>query len=345
MNKQFRWKTALKVAAAGLVGWLLLRFLFPVLLPFVLGLLPALAADKAADRLHSRLRCSRRAAAVVCVGLIYISFFLSLWLLGSILFRELESFFRTLPSKAGAWTEPLNRLKQTLLQLSSRFPDGIGAALEQGVQDFFRSGAGLGGKLYDKVFSFVSAALKKLPDIALFAFTTLLSGFFLAADLPQLQKTWRAKIPAPWQEQCRLGAEKLKSTLLCWLKAQGKLMLITFLALTAGFLILRLDYPLLFGSAIALIDALPVLGSGAVLIPWSLLQFLAGNTFCGVGLLCIYGATALLRTAMEPKLLGNQLGLDPLLTLLSLYAGYRFFGIGGMILLPIGAMFVKQVLN
>ena len=122
-------------------------------------------------------------------------------------------------------------------------------------------------------------------------------------------------------------------------------MLITFLVLTAGFLILGLDYPLLFGSTIALIDALPVLGSGAVLIPWSLLQFLGGNTFCGVGLLCVYGAAALIRAAMEPRLLGKQMGMNPLLTLLALYAGYRFFGIGGMIFFPMGAMFLKQVLN
>lgn len=345
MSRSFPWQRALKLSAALGLGALLLRVFGPVLLPFAIGLLPAIAADKAAARLQSRLRSPRPVTAAVCVGLLYILFFLAVWLIGSILFRELEEFFRALPTLAGALTEPVHRLEQGLLRLASRFPDGIGAALEQWTREFFRSGAGVGAKLYDKVFSLASAFLRKAPDIALFSLTALLSGFFLAAELPDLQTLWKKKAPSAWQEKLQLALKKLKGTLFCWLKAQSKLMLVTFLVLTAGFLILGLDYPLLFGSAIALIDALPVLGSGLILIPWSMVQFLAGNTFCGVGLLCIYGASALIRTALEPKLLGKQMGLDPLLTLLALYAGYHFFGIFGMILFPMGAMFIKQVLN
>lgn len=345
MSKQLSRKTLLKLSAAIAAGALALRFLGPVLLPFALGLLPAKIADKAADRLQSRLHGHRTAAAAVCVGLFYLLFFLTLWLLGSILLRELESFFRALPTLAGSLAEPVARLKQQLLRLAARFPDGIGAALEQGILDFFRNGAGLGSKLYDRAFSLASGLLRKAPDIALFSLTALLSGFFLAAELPQLRRRWEQKLPARWKETWQLVCQKLKGTLFCWLKAQGMLMLVTFLVLTAGFLILGIDYPLLFGCAIALIDALPVLGSGLVLIPWSLVQFLAGNTFWGVGLLCIYGTAALLRTALEPKLLGRQMGLDPLLTLLALYAGYRFFGIWGMILFPMGAMFCKQILK
>lgn len=345
MSKQNRWQVVLRVAAAAAGAWLFLRFLGPVLLPFAIGFLPASAADKAATRLQSRIRSPRPVTAAICVGLIYIVFFLLVWLLGSILFRELEEFFRGLPAMAGALAEPVHRLEQSLLRLASRFPDGIGAALEQGVQNFFRSGAGLGSKLYDKAFSIATDFLRKAPDIALFSLTTLLSGFFLAAEFPDLKRLWEKKAPAAWQEKWQLILEKLKGTIFCWFKAQGKLMLITFLVLTAGFLILGLEYPLLFSSVIALIDALPVLGSGIILIPWSLLQFVGGNTFCGVGLLCVYGAAALIRTAMEPRLLGKQMGLDPLLTLLALYMGYRFFGILGMILFPMGAMFIKQVLN
>lgn len=345
MSKQIPWPIILKITAILALSWLLLRFLWPVLLPFALGLIPAKAAERAIARLQSRLTMPRWAAVLLCVGLFYLLFFLLLWMLSSLLFRELEGFFHALPALAGSLTGPVHRLEAALLRLASRFPDGIGAALEQWTVEFFRSGAGLGTKLYDNVFALASALLRKMPDIALFFLTALLSGFMLAAELPQLQALWRKKAPKLWQEKWQLVLDKLKGTLLGWIKAQGKLMLITFLVLTAGFLILGLDYPLLFGSAIALIDALPVLGSGLILIPWSLLQFLAGNTFRGVGLLCVYGAAALIRTAMEPRLLGRQMGLDPLLTLLALYAGYHFFGILGMILFPMGAMFIKQVLN
>lgn len=345
MTSKKPWQTALRLAGVLLGGFLFFRFLAPVLLPFALGLLPAKAANTTVERLQQRTGMPRWLAACLCVGLIYILFFLAVFLLGKLLFSELEQFFRSLPALAGALAQPLHRLEQSMLRLASRFPDGIGAALEQWTKEFFRSGAGMGQKLYEQVFSLVSSILKMAPDIALFSLTALLSGFMLSSELPRLKALAEKKLPKAWQKTWRNVPEKLKGTLFCWLKAQGKLMLITFLVLTGGFLILGVSSPVLFGLAIALVDALPVLGSGLVLIPWSMVQFLAGDTFLGVGLLCVYAAAALIRTAMEPRLLGKQMGLDPLLTLLSLYAGYRFFGIWGMIVFPMGAMFAKQILN
>lgn len=339
------WRTILQTVAILGIGYVFLRVLGPVLLPFGLGLIPAVAAARATDRLQSHIRAPRWLTACLCTGIIYIVCFLVLFLTGRILYQELEGFFRSLPTLAGTLTEPVHRLEQSLLRLASRFPDGIGAALEQWTREFFRSGAGLGEKLYSKVFSFAYSTLRKMPDLAMFLATTLLSGFMLAAELPQLRALAERKLPKKWQDIWKMLLEKLKGTVFCYLKAQGKLMFVTFLVLTAGFLVLAIEYPLLLSLCVTLVDALPVLGSGLILIPWSLLQFLAGDTFRGVGLLCVYGASALLRTALEPRLLGKQMGLDPLLTLFSLYAGYRFFGIWGMILLPMAAMFLKQILH
>jgi len=221
----------------------------------------------------------------------------------------------------------------------------VGQALRQGISDFFRSGAGLADKAYDWVFRFVSDVLKKVPDLALFLLTAVLSGFMLASELPELKSLWRKKAPPLWQSRAKSVLHRLKTTLGGWLQAQLKLMLISALILTTGFLILGVDYPLLFGMGIALIDALPVLGSGMVLIPWGLFVFLQGKSFLGTGLLCLYGAAALSRTALEPRLLGKQMGLDPLLTLVALYGGYRFLGIAGMLLFPIAAMLLKQFWN
>lgn len=90
---------------------------------------------------------------------------------------------------------------------------------------------------------------------------------------------------------------------------------VTFLILTAGFFFLRVEYALLFALLITIIDALPVFGTGTVLIPWSMAQFLRGDTRCGVGLLLLYAVAALTRQALEPRLLGGSLGLPPVVTL------------------------------
>ena len=98
--------------------------------------------------------------------------------------------------------------------------------------------------------------------------------------------------------------------------------------------ILGVDYPLLFGLIVALVDALPVFGTGTILIPWSLTQFLQNDLRRGIGLLVLYGVAALSRQALEPRLVGKQVGLHPLLTLLALYTGFRAAGVAGMIPLP-----------
>ena len=121
-------------------------------------------------------------------------------------------------------------------------------------------------------------------------------------------------------------------------------MLLVFALLTLGLWILGVEFPLLFGGLIALLDALPVLGTGTVLIPWALLSFLQNDSGLGFGLLVLYGVSSVARSVLEPHLVGRQLGLPPLGTLMAFYAGYRLFGIPGMILLPLTVLFVKPFL-
>lgn len=342
MENRKLWQKFLMIS--GLIGgsWLFLRLLGPVFLPFAVGFVVARTAAPAVEALSSRLRMPRWASAGVCVSGIYIALIAALWLGCRLLCREAMGFARSLPVLAQSLTEPVQRLEQWLLRLVSRFPDGIGHGLTQGVSDFFRSGAGLAGKLYNWLFDFASGLLRKTPDIALFLLTAVLSSFMIASELPELKQLWRKKIPHGWQRRLQQIVLRLKRTLGVWIRTQIKLLGVSFLVLTAGFLILQISYPLLFSLGIALIDALPMLGSGLFLIPWGLFRFLQGDTVQGTGLLVLYGIVALLRTSLEPRMLGKQLGLDPLLTLLALYGGYYFLGVAGMIFFPMGALLIRQ---
>jgi predicted PurR-regulated permease PerM len=107
------------------------------------------------------------------------------------------------------------------------------------------------------------------------------------------------------------------------------------LILLIGFLLLRVSLPLFFALGIAVLDALPLFGTGTALLPWSLFSMISGDLHLGLGLLILYAVCALSRNVLEPKLLGAQLGVSPLLTLLAIYVGYRVSGFGGMLLLPI----------
>ena len=120
---------------------------------------------------------------------------------------------------------------------------------------------------------------------------------------------------------------------------------LVFVLLTLGLWVLGVDFPLLFGALIALVDALPVFGSGTVLLPWALVALLQADKVRGIGLLLLYAALTLTRAALEPRVVGRQMGLHPLLTLMAFYLGYRLMGVAGMILLPIGAMVSKQLVD
>ena len=112
-----------------------------------------------------------------------------------------------------------------------------------------------------------------------------------------------------------------------------------------AFFLLRVSQPLFWAALVALVDAFPILGTGTILVPWSIFSFLQSDPVLAFGLLILYGATALTRSVLEPRLLGQQLGLDPLVTLMTLYAGYRLWGIGGMLLTPMLAVAATQLIK
>jgi len=342
MENQKIWRTVLLSAAWVAAAFLALRFLGPVLLPFGVGLLFALAADPAVSRLQRQLRLPRWASAGIGITGLYLILALLLMLLCRLLWQELTAFVGALPQLLSVLSDTLTDWKRSLLALSTHLPEDLADVFTKSITDTLENSAGLAEKAYEWLFSAASGLLKRIPDILLFLLTSVLSGFMLTAELPRLRKLWKTKLPSLWLQRTETILRRFKTTLGGWFQAQLKLMAVSALVLTIGFLFLQVDYPLLFGMVIALIDALPALGTGLVLIPWALFVYLQGNSFLGTGLLLLYGTTALLRTALEPRLLGKQIGLDPLLTLLALYGGYRLLGLPGMILFPIGAMMIKQ---
>ena len=194
-----------------------------------------------------------------------------------------------------------------------------------------------------RVLGAASQIIVTLPDTFVFLGTAVVSSFMISAQLPRLRPFLLGKLPPAWSQRILPVLQNLRVNLGGWFRAQCKLMGLTFLLLTIGFLILRVEFPLLLGALIALVDALPMLGTGTILVPWGLLVLLQGQTALGLGLIALYGVTALTRSILEPRMVGHQLGLNPLLTLVALYMGYRLWGILGMILAPVLTITVLEI--
>ena len=343
MNSQRTLRLAALVLGGGVLLWLLVGFCLPVVLPFLIGLAAAQLAEPAVRALCRRLRLPRWAAAALCLSALLALLSLGLWLLGRIVCGELSGFVHRLPGLLQAMAGPLGQLQERLLALTGRAPEALRQTLRSWVASLFASGSVLAQKLYEAAFSLLTGMVSGLPDAALFLLTAVLSSFMISARMPQLRAALRARLPADWRAQADAFWRRLRHLLGSWLQAQLKLMGVTFGIVTAGLFLNGVEFPLLFGGLIALVDALPVFGTGTVLIPWGIALFAQGQPGRGLGMLLLYGVAALTRTALEPRLLGRQLGLHPLLTLLALYAGFRLCGVGGMILFPIGAILLRQL--
>ena len=138
---------------------------------------------------------------------------------------------------------------------------------------------------------------------------------------------------------------EVKSTFGGWLRAQLKLMLLTWVIVGGGLTLLKIPNGFLWALLVAAVDAVPVLGSGTVLIPWAIISFLQGDTLQGGGLLGVSVAAVIGRTVLEPRIVGKSLGLDPLLSLGAVYIGFQVWGIPGIILAPVAAALLKSVIN
>lgn len=337
------WKL-LACAAVGIVGvWLTATLLLPIGLPFLLGWLLSCLAKPAAAWLRDRLHLPAWLASVLTVTPVCLFVIAGLFLLGRLAVTELERLAKQLPALLSSLEQPLAALHEKLLRLTEALPASAATAAGQWLDRLFAGGSVLAGTVSERLLRLAGDVIASLPDCVLFLLTTLLSAYLFSSQRDRLLRAVQTHVPERWRERFRAVRRRLKTALGAYLKTQLLLTAVTFGVLTLGLLLLRVPKALLLALLIALIDALPVFGSGTVLIPWSVVAFLRGQTFLAVGLLLLYGVAAVTRAVLEPRFLGRQIGMSPLLTLVSLYAGFRLFGVMGMILLPIGAILLKQL--
>lgn len=337
------WKL-LAYVAGGVAGvWLTAKLLLPIGLPFLLGWLLACAAKPLAAWLEKRLRLPARLASILTVTLICLTVAAGLFLLGRFSVAALERLAKRLPGFLASLEAPLGELREKLLRLTANLPASAADAAAQWVSRLFEGGSVIAGTVSERLLRLAGDAIACLPDCFLFLLTTVLSAYLFSSQRGQLRDAVRRHAPAAWIERFRAVTKRLKAALGGYCRTQLRLSAVTALLLAVGLLLLRVPNAPLIALGIALIDALPVFGSGTVLIPWSVVSFLRGESVLAVGLLALYAVAAVSRAFLEPRFLGRQIGMHPLLTLLSLYAGYRLFGFLGMILLPIGVILLKQL--
>lgn len=190
--------------------------------------------------------------------------------------------------------------------------------------------------------------ITKLPEIGIYIIITFLGTYFICADRYYIKDQFEYHIPKVWVKRFNNHFKEISIQLINYIKAEIILVVIAFIIVLIGLYILKfigcnIGFPLIAAICIGIIDALPILGSGTVLIPWAIISSLTGDLNLGIGIISIYIVVLITRQLLEPKIVSNQIGIHPIFTLISMYAGFKIIGILGLIIGPIILIIYKNV--
>ncbi|WP_099470011.1 sporulation integral membrane protein YtvI [Konateibacter massiliensis] len=315
-------------------------------LPFVIGWLLSVIANPLVKFLEKHLKLVRKHSSmlIIIAVLALVSFggYFAVAKIGG----EAISLLNNLPEIYENTASEFNKVGDNLQVVFERLPENIQTSLSEVQSDF----SDYVGNIISAVgMPTVEAAgnfAKNLPSRLIAIIMTILSAYFFIADREKIVMFVSEHTPAVVKKNTDAIMEELRHAVGGYFKAQFKIMFIVAVILFVGFTILGVDYAVLLALLISFLDFLPFFGTGTALIPWALVKFLSADYKIAVGLLIIYGVSQLVRQLIQPKIVGDSMGLNPLLTLIFMYAGYKLKGVLGMILaVPIGMIVINLYLS
>lgn len=347
------WKrtAAITVTVAGAVALLYMvgRYAVTLFLPFFIAFILALLTRPIVVWMGRRTRCPVKVLSALVTLLTLFTVGALLYLLCSRLLIEIQNLFLFLIEDSADPNGKIARVVMVVKEFFERIPfiDRLRSA------DFLQYFIGDANEflaeqlrtalshLSEGVTSLAASLLRGLPSLLLFFLVTVISCFYFSVEFETVSRTLTRLVPARLRDKLPAWRERAGGGLRRYLRAYFLLFLLTFVELLVGFLALRVEYVFLLAFLTAVLDILPVLGVGTVLIPFALFSFVTGNVFQGVGLLILYGLITVIRQIAEPHLVGKSLGLHPILMLVSFYAGWKLFGVAGVFLGPALALLIK----
>lgn len=329
---------AIAVAVLLAVVFLLPRAVF-FFMPFVVGWLISLIASPMVRFFEDKIKLKRKiGSAFVIISVIalvvLIIYFVLSWLIdqGAGLVRALPEMWSGMEADLNDIGHKFGALFNKLSpDVRSGFADAAGR-IGESLGDFF-------GELGTPTIAAAGSFARQLPSIFIGLIMALLSAYFFVAERNVISEWFRRHTPAVVQLQYRAMRNSLRRSVGGYLKAQLKIEVWMYLLLLIGLGLLKVNYYALIALVIAFLDFLPFLGTGTVLVPWAVIKVLAGDFKMALWLLIIWGAGQLARQLIQPKIVGDSIGVPPLPTLFLLYIGYKVGGIVGMIIaVPLGLL-------
>ncbi len=324
-----------------LLVWLGPKFL-KFFMPFVIGWIIAMIANPLVRFLERRLKIVRKhSSAFIVIGVLAAIILGGYFLISKVVMegirfaRDLPELYYRAEAEIRLVMENLSRLFQFLPQKTQIALGNLGNNLSQYIGTLIQS---IGVPTVEAAGN----VAKNIPNILIQIIVTILSSYFFIADRDKMMEQVHMFIPKSVSRSIDLIGNHLKQVVGGYFKAQFRIMGVVAAILLVGFFILDVDYAVLLACLIAFLDFLPFFGTGTALIPWAAVKLFAKEYQTAVGLGIIYLVSQLVRQVIQPKIVGDSMGLNPLLTLIFMYIGFKVNGVAGMILaVPIGLILLK----
>ena len=336
------------------------RWLLPFLIPFIFAFAAAGILNRPITAIAKKTPLKRpwlSAAFVIVLVLITAVVF---FLIGMELVETVTGFYDYSVAQLNNITDLVNDLKLWILDVTSFLPEAVRGTLHENVTLFFDNIIENGfqnisidtsminwSEILSKGSAVITGTVGKIPSLVIAIIVFMISTVFISSDYDKIKRFFIKQVKPERVQKIsdawHLGVNSLKKMI----KAYCLIILITTFELTVGFYILKFigvfdsPYIIFISIAIAFIDIIPVLGTGTVLIPWSVISFITGNIGMGIGVLVLYVIILVIRQIIEPKLVAGQVGLPPIATIIAMYVGSKTLGVLGFFILPFIVILIK----
>lgn len=311
-------------------------------LPFVIGWIIAMLANPLVKFMERRLKIVRKHSSMMIIIAALALVIIGVYFAGAAISKEAVEIIEDLPqiveSFKADWSDIQNNLSVIYRRIPVNFRDSLSDSYDTIVTSLSEAVSELGAPT---VWA-AGRVAKNIPSALIHVIMTIISSYFFIADREKIEAFIKKNTPENIKKYVSLVISDIKHAVGGYFAAQFKIMVVVIVILFIGFLILGVDYAILLAILISFLDMLPFFGTGTALGPWAVFKLLSGDYSMALGLVIIYGVSQLVRQVIQPKIVGDTIGLDPLTTLIFMYIGYKFMGVLGMIIaIPVGMVIIN----
>ena len=326
--------------SVGVLWFISMKLLSGALFPFAAALLLTVALQGPIKKITTKLHLKKDITSVFIVILFFSLLVAALFLLGFALYRQLNGILGALPETAGRVSDIIKNLSERVKGFIGRLPDGTGDLVEGLPQAALDS---VTKSVADFVTDLAGSLVSGVPVFFLSAAVMIIASAYLAKDYDNIREFFVKNFSKGALSRIIEAKDTVFDNLFKVFKSYFIIMFITFVELLLGLSLLGFKYSLVAALLISIVDILPILGSGTVLIPWAVICALSENVKGAIGLAVLYLVIAAVRNVIEPKVIGSRVGIHPLIMLVSVFLGLRLFGGAGVLLVPMTVIVLKNL--